>query len=129
MARGMSLDEFKEALSSEARDENEKLKKELEELKAESSKKIAELEEEILDLKKQCNSLGNRCFVTTKGLICMNCNVTQCKYAFTGEDYSAAAEYMTKHRMHRNAETAEQMYEFMRKRRDERVEKEVNKNG
>lgn len=128
MGRGMNLDEFRDALSSEAREENEKLKKELEDLKRESSEKIAELEEEIQDLKKQCNSLGNRCFVTTKGLLCLNCNVTQCKYAFTEADYDAAVNHMTKHKMPRNAETAAEMHDLMHKRRDERLKKEKEGN-
>ena len=37
MSKGMSMEEFRQALSSDAREENEKLKKELDELKESSS--------------------------------------------------------------------------------------------
>ena len=45
MAKGMSLEEFKVALSSDATVENEKLKTELQELKKKSEAEITELKE------------------------------------------------------------------------------------
>ena len=43
MAKGMSLDEFKDALASDARVENEKLKKDIKHLKETTSKQIYQM--------------------------------------------------------------------------------------
>lgn len=47
MAKGMSLEEFRDALSSDATIENDRLKMELSQLRESNSKKIEDLENEI----------------------------------------------------------------------------------
>lgn len=53
MGKGMNLDEFRAALSSDATLENEKLKIELEQLKKKSETEIAE------NLKRKANAMNN----------------------------------------------------------------------
>ena len=116
MAKGLSLDEFKNALSSDATMENETLKKELHKLKNESSKQIEELTKERNQLKNQCRALGNRCFVFTQGSMCLNCNVEACEHMPSCSDIMAAVEYMTKNNMPRNDETRERVNNFIMRR-------------
>lgn len=116
MARGMNLDEFKNALSSDATEENEKLKKELSLLKESTSEHISELTEERDTYKDQCRALGNRCYVFTQGTMCLNCNVEACEHMPTSEDIMAAVDYMTKNKMPRNDETREKVNNFLMRR-------------
>lgn len=120
MGRGMSLEEFKNALASDATVENEKLKSELENLKAESEEKVEKLESELEKYKDWCKCLGNRCYVQTGGLLCMSCGVHCCDHAFSEEDYDAAVRYMTQNKMPRNADTYEKVSQFMQERREKR---------
>jgi len=117
MAKGLSLDEFKNALSSDAIVENDKLKKELHNLKNDTSKQIKELTEENKQYKDQCRALGNRCYVFTQGAMCLNCNIEACEYLPTCNDIMAAVEYMTKNNMPRNEETRDRVNNFMMRRK------------
>lgn len=120
MGRGMDLSQFREALSSEATLENESLKKELETLKKESSEKIKELEEELDEVKKQRTFLSNRCYVLTKGMMCLNCNISypDCKYALTYEDEEAISRFIRKNNLSRHSVTDHiKVVEFLKKRR------------
>ena len=63
MAKGMSLEEFRSALSSDATIENERLKTELEELRKSSSSKIKDLQSDLEQYKEWHKQLCNRCFV------------------------------------------------------------------
>ena len=121
--KGMTMEEFRAGLASEARDENVTLKKDLEKLKKEFSEYKKDKEEEIKELKNYVRVLQNRCYVTTQGVLCMHCNIDECKYGFTSEDYEAAAEYMRKNKLSRTPDTAIKVNEFMDKRRNERIVK------
>lgn len=116
MAKGLSLDEFKNALSSDATMENEKLKKELHKLKSDTSKQIEELTEENKQYKNQVRALGNRCYVFTQGTMCLNCNVETCEHLPNCNDIMAAVEYMTKNNMPRNEETRDRVNNFLMRR-------------
>ena len=117
---GMNLSEFREALASDATIENEHLKKELETLKKSSSEKIQELEEELDEAKKHRTFLSNRCYVLTKGMMCLNCNMSypDCKYALTYEDEEAIGNFIRKNKLNRNSVTDHmKVVEFLQKRR------------
>lgn len=116
MAKGMSLDEFKNALSSDATTENGKLKKELSTLRKSTSEQINNLTEERDTYKDQCRALGNRCYVFTQGTMCLNCSVEACEHMPTSDDIMAAVEYMTKNKMPRNDETREKVNNFLMRR-------------
>ncbi|WP_455717799.1 hypothetical protein [Anaerosporobacter sp.] len=116
MARGMNLDEFRSALSSDATMENEGLKKELSELKESTSKQIKELTEDRDTYKDQCRALGNRCYVFTQGNMCLNCSVEACEHLPSASDIMAAIEYMTKNKMPRNEDTRDNMNNFIMRR-------------
>ena len=117
MARGLSLDEFKNAISSDATMENEKLKKELIKLKSNTSKQIEGLTEDNKLYKDQCRALGNRCYVFTQGTMCLNCNVEACEHMPSCSDIMAAVEYMTKNNMPRNDETRDKVNNFLMRRK------------
>lgn len=122
MAKGMNMEEFRKALSSDAREENEKLKKELEELKASSSKEIQELKEELELHKKWCTNLSNRCYVLTKGSMCIYCQIEACKYYKEFHmKLDIMAEYMDKHKLPMN----EKSYMEAEKYANEKM-KEIN---
>ena len=116
MGKGMNLDEFREALSSEARIQNEELKAELEKVKTELSKNIKELQDELKLYKDWCTVLGNRCHVLTGNELCIYCQVEGCTYFKDGQkELEAAAEYMTKNKLPRNKESIEKVNKFRRK--------------
>lgn len=69
----MNLEELKKELSSDATEENEKLKKQLSDLQAKYHKKFSKLENENDLLKESCRALCNRCFTLTKGVTCLFC--------------------------------------------------------
>lgn len=120
MGRGMNLSQLKEALSSDATIENESLKKELDELKKSSAMKIRELEEELGEIKDQRYHLCNRCYVLTKGMMCLNCSIgyPDCKYALTYEDEEAIGHFIRKNKLNRNSVSDyEKVVEFVQKRR------------
>lgn len=123
--KGLSLDEFKEALSSDARDENEKLKEELKKLKKESSEQIKSLQEDVENYKKQCTALANRCHVFTQGLMCLNCQIDAelCEYAFTESELEMAANYMVNNKMPRTEETRAKMTKFLENLKHKRLNK------
>lgn len=120
MGKGMSLEEFRTALSSDATIENEKLKAELKEQKEKFEEEIEKLKNENEQYEQWCKQLGNRCFVQTGGAICMSCDVRCCKYAFTEEDRDAGVRYMLKNKLPRTAETYEKVMKFMCERRSKR---------
>lgn len=121
--KGMTMEEFRAGLASEAREENATLKQDLDKLHKEFSKYKKEKKEEIELLQKHVKALQNRCYVLTSGAMCAHCNIEECPYGFTAEDEMAAAEYMTKNKLPRNEETLKKVGEFIAKRREERIEK------
>ena len=92
MSKGMSLDEFKNALASDATIENEKLKEELKSSKDKADEKIKDLENELAEYKEWCRQLSNRCYAQTGGALCMSCGIHCCDHAFTEADYEAAVK-------------------------------------
>jgi hypothetical protein len=117
MGKGMSLEEFRTVLSSDATIENEKLKAELKTLKEKSETEIAELKEKSEQYEQWCKQLGRRCFVQTCGAMCMNCGVECCDYALTCENWEAITKYMQKNKLPRTTETYEKVIKFMCDRR------------
>jgi hypothetical protein len=117
MAKGMNLDEFRNALSSDATIENETLQKEIRQLRDITSEQIKELTEEKETYKDQCRALGNRCFMFTQGSMCLNCNIESCEHLPSREDVMAAVEYMIKNNMPRNEETRERVDNFLLRRK------------
>lgn len=120
MSKGMSLDEFKNALASDATIENEKLKEELETTKSKADEKIKDLENELTEYKEWCRQLSNRCYAQTGGALCMSCGIHCCDHAFTEADYEAAVKYMTRNKMPRNTDTYVKVAQFMQDRRKNR---------
>lgn len=118
MAKGMNLDEFRTALSSEATVENETLKAELKKLREESSKTIANLKEEAEEYKQMCIALGNRCYIYTDGILCLNCNVDCCPHAYSQSDIAAAVKFMNKNKLPRTDETYRKVITFLNERRN-----------
>lgn len=82
MAKGMSLEEFRNALSSDATVENENLKSELDKLKRGSSDEIEKLYNDLEQYKEWHKQLCNRCFVQTHGVLCISCEI-ECEHAYT----------------------------------------------
>ena len=123
MGRGMNLSEFKAALSSDATIENENLKKELEELKNSSSERIKELEEELKYTKKIAKQLSNRCYVFTKGAMCLSCKIDECRYAYTSEELEAASRHMQKNNIPRTDVGWLKMNDFLMDLRAKRLNK------
>lgn len=126
MGRGMNMEQFREALSSDATIENEKLRKKLEELRTNTSNQIEALRSDVEHYKKQCIQLANRCFVYSKGdpALCLHCDIDCCKYAFTEKEMEAAVKKMTKEKMPRNSETAIYLHEYLCKLRAKRLKEE-----
>lgn len=96
MAKGMSMEEFRASLESDARNENERLKIEIAALKEKTSKEIEDLKNDLEKHKEWCRSLGNRCFMYTSGLTCHYCAVSCCRYALTDADWEQIRAYMRK---------------------------------
>lgn len=122
MAKGMSLEEFRDALSSDATIENDRLKIELSELKKSTSEKIKDLENEIEQYKEWHRQLCNRCFVQTRGIICISCGI-ECEHGYTYDDLEAASRYMRKNKLLRTPETYQKVNDFLRQRREKREKK------
>lgn len=95
----MNLYEFREALRSEATDENEKLKKELQNLKKQYCKEIKRLRAELELYQDDCRVLSNRCFALTglaSGIdfMCYHCKLNgyHCEHVKTIDDKIAFEE-------------------------------------
>lgn len=71
----MNLEEFRKALSSDATEENAKLKDQLQKLQTEYHEKLSKLENENDSLKESCLALCNRCFTLTRGIACLFCGL------------------------------------------------------
>lgn len=90
----MNLDEFRKAMESDATVENERLKRDI----AEVEKRYHEMSEEYTDrikrLNGDCRALANRCFVLTRGTICIACQLDdyQCQHGLSIDDKVKAAK-------------------------------------
>ena len=69
----MDLNEFRNKMSSDATEENKRLKAELSKLKKQYREKVDSLEEENANLKEDCRALSNRCWVLMGGHLCAIC--------------------------------------------------------
>lgn len=117
MARGMSMEEFRDALSSDATIENEKLKAELKDMKESYEKKIEDLKADNEQYKSWCTKLANRCFVFTQGQMCISCSIECCEHALTPEEWEYITDYMVKNKMPRTAETYMEVIKLINERR------------
>lgn len=131
MAKGMSMEEFRAGLASEATKENEKLKEEISKLKAtikEKNKEISSLQKDLKEVKHNCECLENRCFVFSRGLMCTYCGCGElCPHGLTGEEYHVIAKFMKENNLPRNDESREKVNEFIVNRRRDKFEKELKK--
>lgn len=85
----MDLNEFCNKMSSDATEENKRLKAELSKLKKQYREKVSSLEEENANLKDDCRVLGNRCWALTGGIMCWSCSLSGsfvCEHAPTLEE-------------------------------------------
>lgn len=117
--KGMSLEEFRNALSSDATVENENLKTELEKLKKSSFDKIEDLQNDLEQYKEWHKQLCNRCFVQTHGALCIRCKI-ECEHEYTYDDFEAATHYMRKNNLQRTPETYRKVNDFLMKRKNKR---------
>lgn len=84
----MNLDELRQAMASDATVENERLKRDL----ADVEKSYREMSEGYMDriqkLNSDCRALANRCFVLTRGTLCMCCQLYdyQCPHGLSIDD-------------------------------------------
>ena len=93
----MNLEEFRKALSSDAMEENVKLKKQLQTLQHNSQKAISKLESENEVLKESCRVLCNRCFTLTRGTTCLFCGLEYpCPHRPSFEDQVAMIKEIRK---------------------------------
>lgn len=118
MAKGMSLDEFRNALASEATEKNENLEKELAALKRQKDEEIKDLKEDLEQYKTWVKQLGNRCYALTCGMFCLRCGIHKCKYALTEKELDFVTSYMIKNKMPRNPETYEIISKMVCDRRE-----------
>lgn len=72
----MNINEFKEAMTSDAMKERDRLKTENNELRRKYNQENARLREAKENLIADCKALSNRCFTLTKGLMCCFCDLT-----------------------------------------------------
>ena len=85
----MDLNEFRNKMSSDATEENKRLKTELSKLKKQYQEKVGSLEEENANLKEDCRALSNRCRTLTGGFMCWSCSLSGsfvCRLARTLEE-------------------------------------------
>ena len=70
----MNLEEFRKALSSDATEDNIRLKGQLEDTQVKYQESLSKLEDENDSLKESCRVLCNRCFALT-GATCLFCSI------------------------------------------------------
>ena len=98
----MNLDEFRKAMESDATVENERLKRDL----AEAEKRYREMSEVYTDriqrLNNDCRALANRCFVLTRGAMCIACQLDdyQCPHGLSIDDKIKAAKKLMEETRH-----------------------------
>lgn len=93
----MNLEEFRKALSSDATEENARLKKQLSDLQTDYYEKVSKLESENDSLKESCRVLCNRCFALTRGTTCVFCGLDyHCPHMLGFEEKIAMAHKLRK---------------------------------
>ena len=127
MAKGMSMEEFKNALSSEARIENEELKKKLAKIEEEKDKEISDLKEALSKAEHEKNVLCGRCFVNNKGVLCLNCIISDCEFGYTDDEIIKTIDLFKKKGVIKNslsdldADAFIQINNYLMNLRDERL--------
>lgn len=91
-------DELRKAISSEATEENEKLKAENQRLREQFHNLNNDYAADMKYLIADCEALSNRCFALTKGVTCVFCelNSFKCKHAMNFDQKVKAAKNMMK---------------------------------
>lgn len=79
----MNLEELRKTMESEATVENKELKEELEHLKKTYRRKMDNMHSLVDGLTDDCRALSNRCYVLTRGQMCVFCDLRefQCEHA------------------------------------------------
>lgn len=88
----MNLEEFRNQLSSEATEENKKLKRELIQTKQEMQRLKSKYETRIRVLEQYCNAFTNRCYVLTQGMLCKCCAITRRYCSHAKEEWEGKCE-------------------------------------
>ena len=90
----MNLDEFRKAMESDATVENERLKRDLADVQKRYRKMSEEYTARIQKLNSDCRALASRCFVLTRGTMCMFCQLDdyQCPHGWSIDDKIKAAK-------------------------------------
>lgn len=90
----MNLDEFRKAMESDATVENERLKRDFADVQKRYRKMSEEYTARIQKLNSDCRALANRCFVLTRGTMCMFCQLHdyQCPHGWSIDDKIKAAK-------------------------------------
>jgi uncharacterized sporulation protein YeaH/YhbH (DUF444 family) len=70
----MEFDQFKKAIESDAKKENEELKKTIQDLQKHVNQ-LTIKNKEIPNLEKDLRAMYNRCLVLTGGIFCRNCEL------------------------------------------------------
>lgn len=94
----MNIDELRKAISSEATEDNEKLKAENQRLREQFHNLNNDYAADMKYLIADCEALSNRCFALTKGVTCVFCelNSFKCKHAMNFDQKVKAAKNMMK---------------------------------
>lgn len=92
----MNLDEFRQALASDATKENKQLKSEINLLRKQLHDSKNEYDTLKSSLIPDCESLANRCWVLTRGTMCCFCNLGafKCPHAMSDDQKIEAANKM-----------------------------------
>lgn len=94
----MNLDEFRQAMASDATVENKNLKCEIEDLKKKLKKEREDHTYDKESLLNDCRCLANRCFVLTQGTMCIFCELSSyhCSHAISFDDKIHVIEKLRK---------------------------------
>lgn len=103
----MNLDEFRQAMASDATKENERLRSEVNSLREQlhdSKNDYAALKRSMIH---DCLALANRCWVLTLGTMCCFCefNAFKCPHAMNHKQKLEAAKELMKEMENKDAET------------------------
>ena len=84
----MNLDEFRNAMESNATVENERLKRDLADVEKHYRNMYEYYTARIRKLNSDCRALANRCFALTQGTMCVFCELSdyRCKHAMSIDD-------------------------------------------
>ena len=73
----MNLNEFRNAMSSDAIIENERLKRDLADVEKKYDDMCEAYTEKVRGLRDDCRALANRCFALTHGVSCLFCQLNE----------------------------------------------------